>query len=51
MADYKKMYLELFRFVTEAIEQLEQNNDTNTAIMLLKTAQMHCENIYLDTVQ
>ncbi|MBQ7007307.1 MAG: hypothetical protein IJN59_05715 [Oscillospiraceae bacterium] len=45
-ADYKQMYLKLFNAVTNAIEQIEQQN-YGVAIQLLKDAQIKCEEIFI----
>ena len=50
---YKKMYLHLFRRVTEIIEFLERakpNPDKDVKLVLecLKGSQIECEEIYID---
>ena len=42
--DYKKMYLHLFNAVTDALELLPEEN---RAAQLLRTAQMVCEELYI----
>lgn len=42
--DYKKMYLHLFNAVTDALELLPEDN---RAAQLLRTAQMVCEELYI----
>jgi len=42
--DYKKMYLHLFNAVTDALELLPDNN---SAAQLLRTAQIFCEELYI----
>lgn len=49
MANYKKMYKTLFNAVTDAIEHLHYGNVLNAEVVL-KQAQLDCEEIYLQTV-
>ena len=59
MSDYKKMYLNLFNSVTDAISILQEsaaNSDyknlitgTADAIQVLQDAQIECENTYNET--
>ena len=42
--DYKKMYLHLFNAVTDALKLLPEDN---RAAQLLLTAQMVCEELYI----
>lgn len=42
--DYKKMYLHLFNAVTDALELLPEDN---SAAQLLRTAQLYCEELYI----
>jgi hypothetical protein len=59
MSDYKKMYLNLFNSVTDAISILQEsaaNSDcknlitgTTNAIQVLQDAQIECENTYNET--
>jgi len=42
--DYKKMYLHLFNAVTDALELIPEDN---RAAQLLRTAQMVCEELYI----
>ena len=42
---YEKMYLELFNAVTDALKLLEEESE---ASVLLKKAQMECEQIYIE---
>ena len=42
--DYKKMYLHLFNAVTDALELLPEEN---RAAQLLRTAQMVCDELYI----
>lgn len=42
--DYKKMYLHLFNAVTDALELLPEDN---RAAQLLRTAQMVCDELYI----
>ena len=42
--DYKKMYLHLFNAVTDALELLPEDNG---AAQLLRTAQIVCEELYI----
>ena len=42
--DYKKMYLHLFNAVTDALKLLPEDN---RAAQLLRTAQMVCEELYI----
>ena len=44
---YKEMYYALFGAVTDAMEQMKQNN-FGTAAELLVQAQQKCEEIYVD---
>ena len=46
MEEYKKMYLLLFNAITDALEQMEQQN-YGTAKDLLITAQQKAEEIYI----
>ena len=46
MEEYKKMYLLLFNAITDALEQMEQQN-YGTAKGLLITAQQQAEEIYI----
>ena len=49
---YKKMYLHLFRRVTEIIEFLEKakpNPDVKLALECLKGAQCECEEIFIES--
>jgi hypothetical protein len=59
MSDYKKMYLNLFNSVTDAISILQEsaaNNDyknlitgTTNAIQVLQNAHVKSENTYIET--
>ncbi len=46
MEEYKKMYLLLFNAITDALEQMEQQN-YGTAKDLLIAAQQQAEEIYI----
>ena len=45
MPDYRKMYYILFNAITDAVELLDT---TSHAAYKLRTAQMQCENIYIE---
>ena len=44
---YKKMYLQLFNRVTDALTALERQ-DADRAANILYTAQQTCEQLYID---
>lgn len=46
MPDYQKMYFQLFNAITDALENLEQQN-YGLAAECLKAAQVNGENAYL----
>ncbi len=46
MENYGKMYLHLFHSVSDALAELEKQND-GAAAELLKTARCHCEMLYI----
>lgn len=48
MNHYKLMYTTLFKAVTLAIKILEDRKNIPQAILLLKQAQLTCEEIYLE---
>ena len=48
MADYKHMYILLFRAAEYAVRLLEKGDIPN-AIFTLKLAQLQCENIYIES--
>lgn len=48
MADYKRMYILLFRAAEYAVRLLEKGDIPN-AIFTLKLAQLQCENIYIES--
>ena len=50
MADYQRMYVTMFRAAEYAVRELEKEN-IDTAIFVLKLAQLYCEQIYLDTTE
>ena len=50
MADYQQMYVVLFRASEWAARLLEQG-ETEKALMILRAAQLQCENIYLETTE
>ena len=43
---YKKMYCELFNSVTEALKEIETS--PKIAEIRLKSAQLHCEQMYIE---
>lgn len=43
--DYKKMYLRLFNAITDALKLLEEESK---AAEILKTAQIDCEEMFMD---
>lgn len=45
---YQKMYIRLFRAVTDALQELEENN-LGRARRLLQGAQIDCEEIYIQS--
>lgn len=47
MPDYQKMYFQLFNAITDALENLEQQN-YGLAAECLKEAQVNGENAYLE---
>lgn len=50
MAEYQKMYLHLFNAVSDALQEVEAAS-YEAAMTRLKTAQIVCEEIYLDTAE
>lgn len=51
MNEYKEMYVTLFRAVTLAIRILEDRKNIPQAVLLLKEAQVQCEDLYLNTAE
>ena len=50
MADYRQMYVLMFRASEYAVRLLEAG-DAENALLALRIAQLQCENIYLDTTE
>lgn len=50
MADYKRMYILMFRAAEYAVRLLEKG-DIPHAIFTLKLAQLQCENIFIESNQ
>ena len=48
MADYKKMYILMFRAAEYAVRLLERGDVAN-ALLALKLAQLKCEDIYIES--
>ena len=46
MSDYKEMYIILFNAITDALEEIE-NENTNKAAQLLRLAQKKTEELYI----
>ena len=46
--DYKRMYAIMFRAAELAVRYIEKDEKEN-AVFALKTAQLVCENIYMET--
>lgn len=47
MEDYRKMYLQLFNAVTDALEEIEKM-DFGAAREILVRGQLTCEEVYLE---
>ena len=47
MVPYKKMYLRLFNYVTDALRELEKG-ETEKAREILKKAQIETEDLYIN---
>lgn len=50
MADYRQMYVVMFR-ASECAARLLEQGEVENALMTLRAAQLQCENIYLDTTE
>lgn len=50
MADYKQMYVLLFRATEYAVRLLEKGDVAN-AVLALKVAQLKCEDMYLNSTE
>lgn len=46
MDNYEKMYFVLFNAITDALNEIENHNFGNATI-ILKEAQMNCEDVYI----
>ena len=47
MPDYKRMYTIMFRAAELAVRYIE-TGETDKAVFAIKTAQLACENIYIE---
>ena len=51
MIDYKRMYITMFQAAELAVRSLERSEAKESAISILKGAQLACEDIYISSTE